>query len=313
MMHLLFWNSWRPVDAWWQRATGILRNGDPQASANRDSVPGGGWINQAQRFQHAFGNATTFEEKKQVIVDYPYIFQANWLYEQAATNNRPLRWGIEARILARQTDHEISQISGCWPGTIEAYQALFFNVRDRIDRRDFIFNSVLGAIATNGIQAREPDLLWKLVGYVGGPHALDAMIGHFPNPLWAQRPEDVSAFFQTTAINLMKKKAAIASLAVPVESSTQLHLIESFVKYVEIERTTDSSGNAHDQIQENLHAMLSSIPFKAIDVAKAKQLPAYDRGAVELRSDELMRAAAGLPVPGLDDLHDARFPEVPSQ
>jgi hypothetical protein len=59
--------------------------------------------------------------------------------------------------------------------------------------------------------------------------------------------------------------------------------------------------------------MLSSIPFKAINVQDVKQLPAYDRGAVELRSDELMRVAAGLPVPGLEDLQDAHFPEVDSQ
>jgi hypothetical protein len=35
----------------------------------------------------------------------------------------------------------------------------------------------------------------------------------------------------------------------------------------------------------------------------------YDRGAAELRTDELMRIAAGLPVPGLDSLKDLRFPE----
>ena len=35
----------------------------------------------------------------------------------------------------------------------------------------------------------------------------------------------------------------------------------------------------------------------------------YDRGAAELRTDELIRVAADLPVPGLDSLKDLRFPE----
>jgi hypothetical protein len=35
----------------------------------------------------------------------------------------------------------------------------------------------------------------------------------------------------------------------------------------------------------------------------------YDQGAAELRTDELMRVAAGLSVPGLDSLKDLRFPE----
>ena len=39
------------------------------------------------------------------------------------------------------------------------------------------------------------------------------------------------------------------------------------------------------------------------------RVPDYYQGAAELRTDELMKAAAGLPVPGLDSLKDLRFPE----
>jgi len=42
---------------------------------------------------------------------------------------------------------------------------------------------------------------------------------------------------------LMKKKASIAALSVPVEGRTQLQLLESFVKFVEIERTVISGEN----------------------------------------------------------------------
>jgi hypothetical protein len=55
--------------------------------------------------------------------------------------------------------------------------------------------------------------------------------------------------------------------------------------------------------------MLSELPFQAIGIDNEKQLSNYDTGAAELRTDELMRVAAGLPVPGLDSLKDLRFPE----
>ena len=58
-----------------------------------------------------------------------------------------------------------------------------------------------------------------------------------------------------------------------------------------------------------MQAMLRELPFQAIGIDNEKQLAPYDRGAAELRSDELMRVAAGLPVPGLDSLKDIRFPE----
>jgi hypothetical protein len=59
----------------------------------------------------------------------------------------------------------------------------------------------------------------------------------------------------------------------------------------------------------NLQALLRELPFQAIGIDNEKQLSDYDTGAAELRSDELMRVAAGLPVPGLDSLKDLRFPE----
>jgi len=58
-----------------------------------------------------------------------------------------------------------------------------------------------------------------------------------------------------------------------------------------------------------LQALLSELPFQAIGIDNEKQLSVYDTGAAELRTDELMRVAAGLPVPGLDSLKDIRFPE----
>jgi hypothetical protein len=59
--------------------------------------------------------------------------------------------------------------------------------------------------------------------------------------------------------------------------------------------------------------MLRELPFQAIGIDNEKQLPDYDIGVAELRSDELMLAAAGLPVPGLDSLNELRFPEPPQR
>ena len=121
---------------------------------------------------------------------------------------------------------------------------------------------------------RDHDLLWKLFGYLGGPYVLDAMISDIPHPTWANRAEDIPGFFQHTAISIMKMRAAIAAVCAPSDQRAQLDLIEAFVKYVEIERTTDSTGNAQDQVQEGLQQLLESLPFAAIGVANERQLPA---------------------------------------
>ena len=84
---------------------------------------------------------------------------------------------------------------------------------------------------------------------------------------------------------------------------------ENIYDDVEIERTTDSGGSSNDQLQQGLQSLLESLPFQVMDAEAAKQEPAHARCAAELRPDELMRTAAGLPVPGLDTLASLRFPE----
>lgn len=312
MIQLLACNPWRPVDAWWQRTTGILR-GDPQASVRRDSGRGCGWIKQAERFQLALREASTHHDQMQVMIDFPAIYWAHWLHQQQPTAGPPIRSVIEARILARQTDAEIAQTTGCVPETIEAYEALFFNVRERLDYRDFIVNSVIGLDAARGSQRIEPSWLWKLLGYLGGPHVLDAVISGVPNLMRVDRPDAVASFFHDLAIGSLRQKAAVAALLVSADGATCFELLKSYLKHVEIERNTTSAGSAQDQIQDNLQALLESLPFKAVSVTDLKQLPAYDRAAAELRTDELLQMGVGIPVPGLAEIQGLRFPEPASR
>ncbi len=75
------------------------------------------------------------------MANYPEMCWALRLYEQR--DYEKLRWTIEARILARQTNDEIAQSCGCMPEMIEYYEALFFNVRARLDSPDFIMTKVV--------------------------------------------------------------------------------------------------------------------------------------------------------------------------
>ena len=70
--------------------------------------------------------ADSDREKLAVLTRFPTIYWAHWVFEQA-NNNQPIRWGIEARLMAGQTNEEIARVNGCLPGVIEAFESLFFN------------------------------------------------------------------------------------------------------------------------------------------------------------------------------------------
>ena len=244
----------------------------------------------------------------------PDMFWAHYLYDQP---EHPLRWSIEARILARETDREIARRIGCGEEIIQLYEALFFNVRDKLDRTDYIFNVVLKDAVLRGLHEREKDLLWKLVAYTGGSYMLDAIINPLVNPHWLTNPDDIPAFLQEVAINVIKKKATIAALCVPVNSQTCLKLIKALGKFVKIERSMDSQDKATDQIGSGIGVMLDSLPFRVGSTKAAKTqawpLSEYDQAAVELRQNELMCVAAGYSLPGDKLLKQCKFPEQIAQ
>jgi hypothetical protein len=97
---------------------------------------------------------------------------------------------------------------------------------------------------------------------------------------------------------------------VQINTHTQLALIDSFVKYVEIERTTENATKAHSTIVENIGAMLSALPFKVgtkLDSDTLKMLP-FDNGAAELRNDELMVLTTGGALTNQKTIEDLHFP-----
>lgn len=292
----------------WLRAVEI-DGGGFRASRNIDGPDGFIWIRRALKLKRHFERANN---RPQAV--YALLYRDRdlfWAHAIWSEDKSPTRWAIEARILAGQTDEEIAQKAGTEPGVITAYANTFFDVRDKLDRMDYVQNVIMADAVTRGLQERHYDLLWKLLGFRGGPHVIDAVINKFPNVNRPENADGVSGYFQDMAISSMKYKAAIASLSVPINTHTQLPLLDSFVKYVEIERTTDSTSKAHATIVENIGAMLSALPFKVgtkLDSAAIKMLP-YDNGAAELRNDEMMIVATGGSLDNQTIIQALHYPE----
>lgn len=296
-------SNWR-----WLRAVEI-DSGGPRASRAIDGADGFEWIRRAIRLKRRFEQANNRPAAIYALLQRDRdLF---WAHSIWSDDRAPTRWGIEARILAGETNEEIAEKVGTSPSVIDAYAHVFFDVREKLPNVDYISNVVMADAVVRGLQERHYDLLWKMLGYKGGTHVLNAVIARSPPVSRPETPDAVSGFFQDFAISTMKYKAAIASLTVQINTHTQLALIDSFVKYVEIERTTDNATKAHSTIVENIGAMLSSLPFKVgtkLDSSPLKMLP-FDNSAAELRNDELMVLATGGALQNQANIENLHFPE----
>jgi hypothetical protein len=307
MLHA-FKNSPRRAPHWrWLRAVEI-DGGGLKATRARDGEDGFQWIRRATRLKRHYDRASGRPESFYALaLRDSALFWAHsiWVEEKA-----PTRWGIEARVLAGESDDEIAAKIGTEPEVIGAYVDVFFDVRKRLMNLDYVQNVVMADAVTRGLQERQYDLLWKLMGYKGGPLVLDAVISRGSPVARPDGTDTVSGFFQDLAISSMQYKAALASLTVQINTHTQLPLIESFVKYVEIERTTDNATKAQHSIIDNIGAMLAAMPVKVgtkLDSASSKFLP-FDNSAIELRGDEMLVLSGGGNIADADDIQKLTFP-----
>lgn len=307
MLQALKDNPLRAPNWRWLRAVQIDAGG-PKPSKSLDGPAGFEWIRRILRLKrrHALSanNPAALYTLARIDGD---IF---WAHSIWADEKAPTRWAIEAYILAGATDEEIAQKVGCEIGVIKAYEAAFFNVREKLHNANYVVNVIMGDAVSRGLSERQYDLLWKLFGYQGGIHVLDAIIGKFTNIHRPRNADEVSEFFQNSAINSMRHKAAVAALTVPINTHTQLPLLEAYVKYVEIERTTENTEKAQIGIVQNIGAMLTHLPFKVgskLDSAGEKMVP-LDNKAAELRSDELMIMAAGGTLANQQIIEELKFP-----
>ena len=301
----------------WERARGICAGSQPSAGRTRDGLAGYKWINRAVSYMRAKQQYTALGRLDQLFARYPDIFWAEWIYDR---DSHPLRWELEARLLSRSTDADIAMQCGTAGEVVKAYEALFFNVREKLHHPGYIVHTVMGTAVHRGLAEREYDLLWKMYAYAHGPHMLTSLITKFVNPIWCNTPDEVNSAIHDDTIATLKLKSSLAAKTVQVNGGTQIELLQIYTKFVEIEQLSDSAGKAQSQILDHIGVMFNVMPLNigGRDPRSGQQRIAgpattFDASAVELSYDESVQVATGHKLPYEAMLRQLDFPQAESQ
>ena len=168
--------------------------------------------------------------------EQPAICHAYQLHEQMEANPTPAMI-IQARLLGRQSFEQIADAGGLMVDTVKWYESIFFNVVDRIDRRDWITTQVLlPAEMRNRVDPRQTqndddneeakrqafftvpqvslpylDASLKFFAYFGGPHICDMMITGFQSGKMISSPNDVGLFFDEYFAGTIRRRTCPVS------------------------------------------------------------------------------------------------------
>ena len=140
---------------------------------------------------------------------------------------------------------------------IEAYERLFFNVRERLANRGYLMHCVLGPAVHLGFQSSEYDLIWKLFAFLGGPLAVDLMIDQSVGHARPDRAGDLKYFVADVAQNDLRRVAMLALKTLRINNFNAMEIIDKFLKLVELERTGGSrwrDRHRGSQAERSCHA-----------------------------------------------------------
>jgi hypothetical protein len=90
--------------------------------------------------------------------------------------NRSPRWLLEAYLLTDLAIDEVARECSLPTAVVEAYHELFFDVRGKLQARDWIVSQVILSAPNNHFAGPQPAGIWKYYAYTGGPYVLEVVV-----------------------------------------------------------------------------------------------------------------------------------------
>jgi hypothetical protein len=229
--------------AWrWQRA-GLLLELGMRWSRRRDDGP----TRRAKQYLSALRRCRCVADRGRLERNMPDVAGAVAIVEGQPTT----RWAVEARLLAGEPIEAIARKTVLTPQAVATFEALFFNVSDRLQNRGYLIHIAVGLYPT----PREPDpgLVWRLFGLLGGPVVLDALIdGDYGSP---DRPED------DRLLDELRLKLAVAFKLLPIDATTAPKLIRLYLRLRQSELAAEKAHRAAVDLMPNIRAVLADLPW----------------------------------------------------
>lgn len=243
---------------------------------------------------------------------------------------------LETRLLTTMPYEEIAAAAGILPQAVEWYEALFFNVRDRLKQRDWITKQVLiPAMMRNfGLQNAQPvvasndpdhkawasqviarpflDASLKMFAYFGGTILAEYLIHNFQLGKFCQSVDDIPRFLDEHWSTTIRVRSSQSARTFEVNKYNVIELFMTHARIIEVEKSEESADQKRTTMERHIGAMLDEIPWMAgtdgAQQLKDSPVLKYDQGAAELRDDELLLVASGDPVQGIDGLELLTLP-----
>jgi hypothetical protein len=161
-------------------------------------------------------------ERQHLHREMPHVGQAHWLYSSDVEQRQIL----EARLLTSETFDEIAERFVTAAQTIECFEQLFFNVRDRMQATDWLIKAIQGphedrARSRDGVMTpAQRGFAYRHFAYFGGPLILDAVV------MCLSRQQDEDSCLDEATRDVVSSRAALATSLLVVDGQNVMRLLK---------------------------------------------------------------------------------------
>jgi hypothetical protein len=279
-------NPLRPVD-WRHRAAA-------ERVATGKAFPRRTWDEKTFEVAAYLRRAHREADPRRLAAEFPALHTAFGIYQHA---DPQLRFALEAQLMTGNEAPVVAAWLGASADVIEAYQAAFFDVRERLANVDFIIQRVVNPQANEPYEFRDSG--WKLLAYVGGVEALSPLI----DPDRAGGIEGaLRAHCNATMVALGDRMRWL------VERGSELdpRLMRDWPKIIGCITNKKARNSKPSDPECNIGQFFEIFPLEMVDVADRKDHPELPT-KFELRPKGQRPLAAGSPVPNVEEVNNLEF------
>ncbi len=231
------------VDWRWQRVKD-LDSAKASPSRSRDDK----WVQRAHKYQQRKATLSVQTEAR-ITAAYPAIHVA---HEIRMNSYSHFRWIIEAAVLANISREELAEYIALTPKVIEAYEKLFFDVRDKLQAEGYVAGSILGAIVATGVDGADPDGFWKMLAFNGGWEQVKGC--------WCagRATPEAMHYYREVALQQIMLKAAASGLGIQPNSYNGVDLMRVGMERAQYEEE-HGQGTIQDKHSDAFKSLVGSI------------------------------------------------------
>jgi hypothetical protein len=250
--------------AWrWYRAINLVKRGR-HATRRRDDELTIQAVHYLRRVQRYLDDAS---RHARLAAEHPSIYAAHQLHGDGDVKAVEL----EARLLAGQATDVIDSIVGVSRDVVETYEALFFNVRDRLHARDWITAAAVGWWPFDPARGRDARTVLRAFAYHGGPLILDAVLPYLLEGRLRLPPSSDTSTPEGQFDRVIR--AAIELETLPWGAKVDQRLMQINATLLEAKKKASVERRNHSIVAANVVEVLDKVAAGALQEGAAKAQP----------------------------------------